>query len=201
MGSGGKDPPNVEALPLLQSLEHECHERRAAIRELTEQLQGLRRLERVALSGADSIRLAPLSQLRREMLQPFLEMPSTVADEAEGDPAEKGAASLLRDVRHWHSELRRLEAEGGGESSSPSPSSALSEVRAELSALRRLLAEEEELRAVAEERLQKLPARTPLVALPLPETPPGTCSASVAAGIRLATGTARLLPASQKTFS
>ena len=173
-----------QASSLLASLERERNDRAAMTRSLTDQLSGLRRLERVALAGADSARLAQLSQLRRKMLQHCLDMP-TVACEEEAGPSEKGIDSLLRDVRHWHAELRQLHAVDKDRLSGfPG---ALTPLSTEIRSLRRILAEQEEQRKDAEERLQTLPRRIPAIHPVQSESPKPGFNVSVAAGIRLAT--------------
>ncbi|CAE7602964.1 unnamed protein product [Symbiodinium sp. CCMP2592] len=174
----------------------ECSERETNLQRASEQLRHLRRLERVALAGADVRRLAQLRQLQQELLR-FADLRSSRSlrfrsgedDFAVDSEAEKSVASLLRDVRHWHAELRRLEQHEAQLNESFSGPIALA--TAEISVLRQVLAEQEEGRKACEECLRH-PARTS--ALPLGGTPPSTlstCNASVAAGIRLATGAAR----------
>ncbi|CAE7874385.1 unnamed protein product [Symbiodinium microadriaticum] len=206
--SGNREPreafERMEVLGSLEALEalifSECSERQTRLQRASEQLRHLRRLERVALAGADVRRLAQLRQLQQELLE-FADLRSLRSlrsrsgdhDGIPSEKAEKSVPSLLRDVRHWHAELRRLEQLEAFQLKSESSWSGPLTLTAEISVLRQVLAEQEEGRKACEECLRlRHPASS--AALPLAGTPPSTlsaCNASVAAGIRLATGAAR----------
>ena len=206
--SGNREPreafERTEVLGSLEALEalifSECSERQTRLQRASEQLRHLRRLERVALAGADVRRLAQLRQLQQELLE-FADLRSLRSlrsrsgdhDGIPSEKAEKSVPSLLRDVRHWHAELRRLEQLEAFQLKSESSWSGPLTLTAEISVLRQVLAEQEEGRKACEECLRlRHPASS--AALPLAGTPPSTlsaCNASVAAGIRLATGAAR----------
>ncbi|CAE7456373.1 unnamed protein product [Symbiodinium natans] len=193
------DPASV--FSVLEALQGECQEREEAIKHSQKHLEHLRRLERVALAGADSGRLTQLRQVRGEILYfvqhfsgPHISQIQTST--ADGDPSEKSAASLLRDVRHWHSELRRLEWIEASQAKAESErfkGLPLTPLTAELCALHQVLVEQEESRRAAEEHFQQLqhPSRTSPGLLP---EAPSACNASVAAGIRLATGASGTRP-------
>ncbi|CAL1166221.1 unnamed protein product [Cladocopium goreaui] len=170
-GDGGCELSELSELTELQQLEQECQERAAAVSRLWARVADLRRLERVAMAGADSERLSLLEKLRKDLLSTseFRSLASEL-DHALPTPPGQSDAVVSEDVT-------------------------VASLLLEITALRQLLEEEtaaERSQQSRESREQRPAPRVPAPAVPLqveqmPQARTNFPSA-VAAGFRLAEG-------------